>query len=223
MEMNRRSAISKMIMTALAVDLAPRMAMGQDAPNQKPAPTPDQWMHGWMQEPQLGRKTTRGEKGLLVVSRFADPMWFLMNPIQWFPENGQQTYKGFTVPKGFITDLASIPQVFWSILPPDGDYAYAAILHDYLYWTQFYPRDQADMILQFVMQDFRVKQWKVDAIYKAVHTFGESAWNDNANLKASGHSRFLAQYPTDPKIRWDEWAKTASNFAANPTVPPAGN
>lgn len=33
---------------------------------------------------------------------------------------------------GFITDGASVPQVFWSLLPPWGSYGQAAVLHDYL-------------------------------------------------------------------------------------------
>lgn len=36
------------------------------------------------------------------------------------------------VPKGFKTDLASIPRIFWAILPKNGKYQKAAILHDYL-------------------------------------------------------------------------------------------
>jgi len=36
------------------------------------------------------------------------------------------------VPVGYITDGATIPPVFWSIMPPWGTYGKAAILHDYL-------------------------------------------------------------------------------------------
>lgn len=36
------------------------------------------------------------------------------------------------VPRGFITDGASVPRVFWSFFPPWGPYGQAAILHDYL-------------------------------------------------------------------------------------------
>lgn len=37
------------------------------------------------------------------------------------------------VPVGFVTDFASIPRMFWSIMPPEGWYGKAAVLHDYLY------------------------------------------------------------------------------------------
>lgn len=36
------------------------------------------------------------------------------------------------VPKGLVTDLASVPRIFWNIIPPNGPYTKPAILHDYL-------------------------------------------------------------------------------------------
>jgi hypothetical protein len=36
----------------------------------------------------------------------------------------------FTVPRGFQTDFASIPRIFWTILPPVGRYDKAAVIHD---------------------------------------------------------------------------------------------
>lgn len=38
-----------------------------------------------------------------------------------------------TVPKGFMTDLTSIPKMMDKALPPDGQYAPAAVVHDFLY------------------------------------------------------------------------------------------
>ena len=43
------------------------------------------------------------------------------------------------VPAGFETDLASIPRILWSWLPPHGRYAKAALLHDWLYSVQSTP------------------------------------------------------------------------------------
>ena len=51
-----------------------------------------------------------------------------------------------TIPKGFVTDLTSIPRFFWSAFPKSGPYMSAAILHDYLYWDQRCTREQADRI-----------------------------------------------------------------------------
>lgn len=35
-----------------------------------------------------------------------------------------------TVPAGYLTDGASVPRVFWSMLPPWGAYGQAAVVHD---------------------------------------------------------------------------------------------
>ncbi len=42
------------------------------------------------------------------------------------------TAHGFTVPAGFITDGASTPSFFWSIIPPFKRTKKAAVIHDYL-------------------------------------------------------------------------------------------
>ena len=36
-----------------------------------------------------------------------------------------------TIPDGFNTDLASVPRLFWALLPPSGVYESAAVLHDF--------------------------------------------------------------------------------------------
>ncbi len=37
------------------------------------------------------------------------------------------------VPKGYVTDLTSIPWPFSTVFRPDGPWAKAAVIHDYLY------------------------------------------------------------------------------------------
>ncbi len=37
------------------------------------------------------------------------------------------------IPEGFKWDLSSVPRIFWSLLPPDGDFIIAALIHDWLY------------------------------------------------------------------------------------------
>ena len=108
----------------------------------------DEWMLQWITE---SRKPTSGEQapvGALYVGRFADPVYFLRESIGWKPNPPQQTaYEPVQVPVGFVTDFASIPRLFWSLLRPDGLYAYAAIIHDYLYWEQFLPEYPAHLFL----------------------------------------------------------------------------
>jgi hypothetical protein len=79
-----------------------------------------------------------------------------------------------TVPKGTITDGASIPRVFWSILSPFGEYFKAALPHDFLYSSdnKTHTRKQADEILLEGMVVLGVNPVKRFAIYRAVRWFG---------------------------------------------------
>lgn len=78
------------------------------------------------------------------------------------------------VPAGFITDLASTPRFIWSLLPPHGDYAKAAILHDYLYskGSVSVTRKAADFIFYEAMGVLGVAEWKRKLIYHTVRMFG---------------------------------------------------
>ena len=111
-----------------------------------------------------------------------------------------------------MTDFASIPQAFFSLLRPDGLYAYAAVIHDYLYWTQNGTREAADMTFKFAMQDFKVKPATANTIYGAVRAAGRSAWDENARLKAAGERRILTRFPEDPRILWTDWKKRPDVF-----------
>src|SRR5438876_441345 len=57
---------------------------------------------------------TRTSAGALYLARFKDPMYIVMSPINWTPSPGQN-HAPVDVPVGFVTDLASIPPVFFSI------------------------------------------------------------------------------------------------------------
>ena len=82
-----------------------------------------------------------------------------------------------TVPKGFTTDFASIPRIFWSILPPWGKYGKAAVVHDYLYWEAKRSRKEADDIFLEAMKTLNVNYFYRHLMYKAVRLFGKSAYN----------------------------------------------
>jgi hypothetical protein len=182
---------------------------------QKPAQTADyadqkqadEWMRQWMSE--ATRRPPSGEQipiGPLYIGRFADPVYFLREPIAWVPGSHQnQHYKTVKVPTGFVTDFASIPREFWSLMRPDGLYAYAAVIHDYLYWDQSLSRETCDEILKFCMEDFRIDYVTVTSIYAGVRTGGWKAWAENAALKKRGEKRILKRFPMNPTIRWAQW------------------
>jgi len=170
------------------------------------SPDIEKWMNEWMNVDRL-------PVGTLYLSRFKDPVYFLTKPISWEPDQTQAPYERVTVPKGFVTDFASIPRLFWSLLRPDGDYVYAAIIHDYLYWTQMRTRRESDQIFEFAMQDFEIDPSVVFALHKAVEIGGFSAWRKNEELKRQGERRILRKFPQDPRITWETWKNDPAVFA----------
>lgn len=78
-----------------------------------------------------------------------------------------------TVPKGFITDFASIPRFLWSVLPPAGGYGKAAVVHDYLYRTPgAWTRGEADAVLKEAMEVSGVGWFTRQTIWLGVRTGG---------------------------------------------------
>ena len=158
----------------------------------KPAPIPALGMVGANVPPS---------EPLLPFGDFQD--WVLFAPLQYKIGATSDTV---TVPIGFVTDLASIPQMLWSIgLRPEGQYSRAAIIHDYLYWSQNCTREQADRLLLVAMKESNVGTIQEDLIYAAVHSAGGTAWDNNAKEKKAGLLRTLpADYrnPRDPNMIW---------------------
>lgn len=82
------------------------------------------------------------------------------------------------VPAGFKTDLASIPQFLWSVLPPVGRYDRAAVVHDYLYRFNGVTRRQADDVLNEAMGALGVRATQRWTIYAGVRTGGWLPWRN---------------------------------------------
>jgi hypothetical protein len=150
--------------------------------------------------------------GTLSVTRFADAFWYLSRGIDWSPGPGQNL-PPVSVPVGFVTDFASIPRALWTALPRDGDYVWAAVVHDYLYWYQTTTKDIADDVLNAAMIDFKIPAAERFAIYQGVHLGGTFAWNTNAQRRQNGEKRTLKLFPDDPTISWEEWKKRPDVFA----------
>ena len=58
-------------------------------------------------------------------------LWRVENSFTFVCGKEEDQYS-VTVPKGFLTDGASVPRVFWFLFPPFGRYMDAAVAHDYL-------------------------------------------------------------------------------------------
>lgn len=145
---------------------------------------------------------------------FADwDYYYITKALDWRSDSGAgEGLAQVSVPPGFVTDLASIPQEFWNLLSPTARYSYPAIVHDYLCWFQPCKRDEADSVLKMAMEDIDVPGGKVFIIYNAVRVAGEHAWSSNAMARKSGERRVLKKFPADIKTTWDVWKKEPNVF-----------
>jgi hypothetical protein len=88
--------------------------------------------------------------------------------------------KVFMVPSGFVTDFATIPRIFKSIIDDNDKHIRdAAVLHDFLYSTQSrahqnISRKEADKVLIDAMKSLGAPWWKRALIYSAVRVGGGS-------------------------------------------------
>ena len=166
-------------------------------------------MDGWISAQKLpGRSAS---SGVVTVRKFKDPTYVLLEPLTWQPNNGQFA-QIVEVPKGFVTDFASIPWPFSLLVRPDGEAAYPAIIHDYLYWEQTRSRSAADQVFKFAMEDFGITGAAITTIYAAVDWLGQKYWDENAKLKAAGEKRILMKFPDDPTVSWQEWKNRPGVF-----------
>jgi len=129
----------------------------------------------------------------LVVSPLADgKTWVLVEP---FAYDVGELGSGDTieVSRGFKTDFASIPRLFWIMLPKWGKYGNAAVIHDWLYFTQERTREEADRILLEGMGVLDVPRWQQLPIFYAVRYFGWFAWIRNQWDREAGYSRIMEE------------------------------
>lgn len=167
-------------------------------------PTVDGWFSEIVSKPPAGA---------LQLHRFPDSVYALLRKIDWVPPGERASeLQPVSVPKGFTTDFASIPRIFWAVLPRDGRYAYPAVIHDYLYWIQDRPRAEADDVFRVSMEEFGLDWATINAVYWGVRAGGASAWSANAALKSKGDKRVLARLPSDPTITWESWRLEANVF-----------
>ena len=78
----------------------------------------------------------------------------------------------YTVPKGFATDLASIPFGFKNFFNQNDNTRSPAVLHDWLYKRSHMLRSSADELFYEAMISRGVNKVKAYSMYLAVRMFG---------------------------------------------------
>ena len=111
--------------------------------------------------------------GELVTKRLEDGKRQLINKIEAFSLDTH-----IEVPKGFVTDFSSIPQVFASLIRWKR-VDIAGVVHDRLYQTGEVPKDKADKIWFDVARSGEVKAnlFEASAGWLGLKVGGWWAWN----------------------------------------------
>ena len=109
-----------------------------------------------------------------ILAPFGDGNWWVLAQSLHYTVAGHPTK--IVVPRGFVTDLASVPSLFWSYLPKTGKYLSAAVLHDFLYWDNRCSQAEADAVFKLEMLEFGVESTKLSMIYNAVDTLGSGSY-----------------------------------------------
>ena len=118
-------------------------------------------------------------KGRTLLSWEDDATEFVVE--EAFDANWSTPVRHFkiTVPKGFTTDLASIPRIFQSIVPKLGHHIRPAIVHDYCYegHVRDMTRKEADEMFLDGMKSTKVSWLRRNVMWLAVRVGGKGLWD----------------------------------------------
>ena len=85
------------------------------------------------------------------------------------------------VPKGFVTDYASIPKLFRTVVLPYGKHSGASVIHDWLYSSMCnldISREKADKIFLEILKEEKVNFLLRIVMYIAVRKVGRSRFRN---------------------------------------------
>ena len=109
-----------------------------------------------------------------LLSRDGRPLYRMLDDLVYHPDIKCDK---LVIPKGFISDLASIPQITMSLF---GDMMPEAfVLHDWLYNTAKFSRYMCDQLLKEACITTDIADWKVTLIYLGVRLGGSSHYATN--------------------------------------------
>lgn len=120
-------------------------------------------MSGFLNKPRLEAATDQD-----------DGKWVLCDALIYVSDVAKKT---IVVPKGFVTDLASVPRLPVVYLLTGDTSAAAAVVHDWLYSSRELPRDMADAVLREASQATGVPGWRRWLMWVGVRIGGSSHYS----------------------------------------------
>ena len=117
--------------------------------------------------------TDPGFKSPLRLEQIDERLWLLRFALIYHSVAGPT----YTVPAGFVTDLASVPRLPFAYWLAGGRAAAPACLHDFLYQCKTLPRSQTDALFLEAMDQRGIPWGTARLMYSAVRSWGWIAWN----------------------------------------------
>lgn len=123
-----------------------------------------------------------------------DDHWIMLQHAIYKTRSGELIH----VPKGFLTDLASIPQVIQNVIPVNGRHRGPSVLHDLGFVIQDRSFMQVNKLFLEAMADSGVNLVLRYAMFSAVSTGGRLPWLRNKRDREDDVVKFLARYNLGP-------------------------
>lgn len=96
--------------------------------------------------------------------------WELISPLVYVYQEQEHISEVYSIPRGFVTDFASVPRIPFVYSATGNTGHKAAALHDYLY-SIGESRSRADAIFHAALLETEPK-WRAWVMYTAVRLFG---------------------------------------------------
>lgn len=106
--------------------------------------------------------------------------WRLERSITYYTKQGR-----VTVPRGYITDFASVPVLLWGLFPPTGRSNRACLLHDWMYDNRLFEEELGEYEARKLADEELYERLKAVepkkpvrnyCMYLACRWFGRSWW-----------------------------------------------
>jgi hypothetical protein len=116
--------------------------------------------------------------GDVILEELDNGSWELQDNFSY-----EDDYIQVTIKSNFITDGASIPKVFWSVVgnPLENDLLKPAIIHDGLYALMQLKRLECDKLFKDMLLFNGTSKMKAYFIYYAVRLFGGAYWKKDTS------------------------------------------
>ena len=128
----------------------------------------------------------------LIAKKLKHDQWELVDDLQYHV-GGPYSTEIIIVPKGFVTDMASTPFGIHNILPKDGSWSPASVIHDALYQNRgmlpvgwfsgpemTYTQADCDGIFKEAMKVLGVSWWQRNLMWSALRLFGWISFKKNS-------------------------------------------